>query len=198
MAEEKKQTENKDKKHLDNVAKSEVKHNDNKVIATDTDKKVEHKHEDNKTEHKHEAKEPKKETPKLIKKDEAIANAVSIHASKKQCMYICDFIKGKKIDDAMKELEQVIKLKRAIPFKGEIPHRRGMHSGRYPVNVSKLFIPLLKGLKGNCIVNQMDLDKVKITYACANWASRPQRRGGVKAKRAHVLLKARESMEAKK
>ena len=144
-----------------------------------------------------ENKEPKKEAPKVTKKDEAIANAISIHASKKQCMYICDFIKGKKIDDAIKELGEVIILKRAIPFKGEIPHRKGMHSGRYPVNVSKLFIPLLKGLKGNCIVNGIDIDKAKIYYACTNWASRPQRKGGVKAKRAHVLLKAKE-MEAKK
>lgn len=141
--------------------------------------------------------EPKKEV-KLIKKDEAIANALSIHASKKHCMYICDFIKGKKIDQAIAELEQVIKLKRAIPFKGEIPHRRNMHSGRYPTAACKLFIPLLKGLKGNVIVNQMDLDKTKITYACANWASRPQRKGGVKAKRAHVLLKARESTQGDK
>jgi large subunit ribosomal protein L22 len=148
------------------------------------------------TEHKH-AQEPKKEV-KLVKKDEAIANALSIHASKKHCMYICNFIKGKKIDDAIKDLNEVIKLKRAIPFKGEIPHRKGMHSGRYPISACKLFIPLLKGLRGNAIVNQMDLDKARITYACSNWASRPQRRGGVKAKRAHVLLKARETQGDKK
>jgi len=187
-------TDNKDKEHkMDNKEhvvntknEDKVKVNDNKSSVGATDKSTDKK----------EVKEPKKEV-KLIKKDEAIANAISIHASKKHCMAICDFIKGKKIDDVMKELQEVIKLKRAIPVKGEIPHRRGMHSGRYPTSASKLFIPLLKGLRGNVIVNQMDLDKTTITYACANWASRPQRRGGVKAKRAHVLLKARET-EAKK
>jgi len=143
------------------------------------------------------AEEPKKETQKPVKKDEAIANGLSIGASKRQCMYICDFIKGKKIDEALAMLDDVMKFKRAIPFKGEIPHRKGMHSGRYPITACKLFVPILKGLKGNSIVNGMDLDKVRIYFACANWASRPQRKGGVKAKRTHVLLKAKE-MEAKK
>jgi len=107
-------------------------------------------------------------------------------------MYICRFIKNKSIDKAILDLEQVIKLKRAIPFKGEIPHRKGMMSGRYPVKASKLFINLLKGLKGNISVNNLDLDKTVIYFASANWASRPLRREGRKAKRTSVTLKARE------
>jgi ribosomal protein L22 len=190
MVEEIKQTkEKKETKAI--VEKVKEKVAEAKILPQDT--KVEQKKE-TKTEVKE---EPKKEEKKIVKKEEAIANGLSIHASKRHCMYICDFIKGKKIDEALAMLDEVIKLKRAIPFKGEIPHRRGMHSGRYPVNACKLFIPILKGLKGNVIVNQMDLDKSRIYYACANWASRPQRKGGVKAKRAHVLLKAKE-MEYKK
>ena len=87
-----------------------------------------------------------------------------------------------------------------IPFKGEIPHRSypGMMSGRYPVNASKQFIYLLKALRGNVITNGLELEKTKIAEATANWASRPQKRGGARFKRTHVLLKAREKMEAKK
>jgi len=154
-----------------------------------------HEHHEEKPEKKEEQKkESKKESLKQTKekKEEAVARGLSLHVSKKQCMYICRFIKNKSIDKAMLDLEQVIKLKRAIPFKGEIPHRKGMMSGRYPVKASKLFINLLKGLKGNVSVNNLDLDKTVIYFASANWASRPLRREGRKAKRTSVTLKARE------
>jgi len=153
-----------------------------------------HKHpeETKKEQGEKEIKVEKKELSNKTKKDEAIAFGQSLPASKKHFMYICSFIKNKPIDKAMLELEQVIKLKRAIPFKGEIPHRKGMMSGRYPVKASKIFIKLLKGLKGNVLVNNMALDRTRITFASANWASRPLRGGGKKAKRTHVLLKATE------
>ncbi|MBI3334639.1 hypothetical protein HYZ97_04075 [Candidatus Pacearchaeota archaeon] len=146
-----------------------------------------------------ETKKELKPENKRIKKEEAIANGVSLHASKKHCMYICTFIKNKPIDLAIKELEEVTLFKRAIPFKGEIPHRKGdMMSGRYPITAARLFITILKGLKGNVVVNGLDLDKTRITWASASWASRPARRGGTRFKRSNVVLKAREIMEAKK
>lgn len=135
-----------------------------------------------------------KETPKITKKDEAIAKGNNLHASMKQCMYICKFIKGKSIDEAIANLEAVTKMKKVIPYKGEIPHRSepGVMSGRYPINASKIFIPMLKGLKGNVLANQMDLDKSRITFASATWASRPSKRGGGRFKRTNVVLKATE------
>ena len=171
--------------------------------ATTTHEHHEHSHEHHEHDEHHEEKQEKKEEQKKEskkeslkqtkeKKEEAVARGLSLHVSKKQCMYICRFIKNKSIDKAMLDLEQVIKLKRAIPFKGEIPHRKGMMSGRYPVKASKLFINLLKGLKGNISVNNLDLDKTVIYFASANWASRPLRREGRKAKRTSVTLKARE------
>lgn len=139
--------------------------------------------------------EPKKEEKKITKKDEAIAKGNDMHASKKQCMYICRFIKGKSVDKAIEDLQEVIKMKRVIPFKGEIPHRsqEGVMSGRYPITACKLFIPLLKCLKGNIIANQMELDKSSIVFASATWASRPSKRGGGRFKRTNVFLKAAET-----
>ena len=147
------------------------------------------------TEKKEEKKtETKKAVEKKPKKHEAIANGVSLPISKKHGMYICTFIKGKKIDSAIADLQDVLKYKRAVPFKGEIPHRKGkgMMSGRYPISASKEFITLLKGLKGNVIVNGMDLDKTVIAEASSSWASRPARKNSRKAKRSHIILKARE------
>lgn len=128
----------------------------------------------------------------LLKKNEALARGRSIPVSKRQCMYISNFIKNKKIDDAILDLEKVIKFKKVVPFKGEIPHRKGMMSGRYPIKASKIFIKILKGLKGNALVKGLDLEKARIILASANWASRPRRREGTTAKRTHVLIKAME------
>ncbi|MEM4259469.1 MAG: uL22 family ribosomal protein [Candidatus Pacearchaeota archaeon] len=154
--------------------------------------KIEQEKKEQKPESKIEEKKEEKPTTKLVKKTEAIARGNNFHASMKQCKYICRFIKNKLIDNAIAELEDVIKLKRAIPFKGEIPHRKGMMSGRYPINASKLFIQLLKTLRGNSLVNQMDLDKTRIYFASATWASRPSKRGGSRFKRTNVILKAKE------
>ena len=157
-----------------------------------TEEKIETKVDDN----KEVKKEEKAKEVKITKKGEAIAKGNNLHASMKQCMYICRFIKNKPIDDAIKLLEDVIKMKRAVPFSGEIPHRKGkMMSGRYPINASKLFIPILKSLRGNILVNQMDLDKTRIYFASASYASRPSKRGGGRFKRTNLVLKAMEVPE---
>ena len=145
--------------------------------------------------------ESKKKVIKQVKekKEEAIARGMNLHASKKHCMYICRFIKNKTVDSAILELEQVIKFKKPIPFKGEIPHRKGkgIMAGRYPVKTAAFIIKLLKGLKGNIIVNGLDPEKARIYLTTSNWASRPVRREGRKAKRANVVLRAKEIGEIK-
>lgn len=162
-------------------------------------KKEETKMENPATKVENKETKPEHKPVQKVKKSEAFAYGRNLSLSKKHCMYICDFIKNKSIDQSILELEQVLKFKRAIPFKGEIPHRHdlGMMSGRYPITAAKAFITILKGLKGNAIVNGLDLSKTRIFWASASWASRPAKRGGMRFKRAHVVLKVKE-MEAKK
>lgn len=138
--------------------------------------------------------EPKKVPAKVSKKDFAIAQVIGMSASKKYCMYICEFIKRKTIDQAIKDLEDVLLFKRAIPMRGEIPHRSepGIMSGRYPVKVAGQFITMLKGLRGNAIVNGLDIHKTVITLGTASWGIRPAKRGGMRFKRTNVTLRAEE------
>lgn len=138
-------------------------------------------------------KDTNKFSQKIAKKEEAVALGISLPISKKHGMYLGTFIKNKTIDAALADLEQVLKFKRAVPFKGEIPHRKGnMMSGRYPINATKAFITILKGLRGNVIVNGLELEKTRIYHASTSWASRPQKKGGARFKRANVFLKAKE------
>jgi len=181
--------------------KSEQKMKEKKKTETaEVTKKVEKKTESN-VESKSEKKtSPKKNEKPKVKKFETVAYGRSLPISKKHGMYICSFIKNKEIDKALSELALVIDFKKAVPFKGEIPHRKGkgMMSGRYPVKAAKLFINLLKALRGNVLVNGMELEKTRITIASTSWASRPMRTGGRLAKRTNVLLKAKEFSGGKK
>ena len=122
-------------------------------------------------------------------KNERIAVVrTTLQVSMKQSMAILQFIKGKKIGDAMEELEEVVKMKRAIPMKGEIPHRKGMMSGRYPIKAAGMFIKLLKSLAANA--SQKEGVENAILGGKANRVSKSMRPGRFrhKFKRVHIEL----------
>jgi large subunit ribosomal protein L22 len=136
--------------------------------------------------------EKKKQPQKVVKKDEALVNGFALPISTKQAMAICKFIRGKRIGDAIRELEDVKIKRKAVPMKGEIPHKKGAGkfasgSGRYPKNASESFINLLKTLAANSNMNGME--EPIIHKAIANIASRPFGKGGrVRKKRTHVRI----------
>jgi len=175
------------------VEVTEKKEEPKNIEEVKTEKKVE-------AEKKEEPKKKKKKDVKLVpKKEDAVARGVNLRMSKKHAVYICSFIKDKKIDDAILDLEEVKKMKLVVPFKGEVPHRKGkgMMSGRYPVKAAGLFINVLKALKGNSLVNGLDLDKTRIYFASGSWASRPLRSGSRQGKRTNLILKSKEILGGK-
>jgi ribosomal protein L22 len=139
---------------------------------------------------KDEKPEVKKPTKK-IKKEEVYVNAKSVPVSTKYAINICKFIKGKRIGDAIRDLEQVRLLKKSVPMKGEYSHRKGkgMSGGAFPKNASGYFIVLLKSLAGNA--NNHEITEPIIVEASANWAPAPKGRfGRVRRKRTHITLRA--------
>lgn len=147
--------------------------------------------------------EPKKEQVKEIKKKklkkEAIVNTFNAHLSTKISTAVCKFITKKGIDKAIKDLEEVLSMKKAVPMKGEIPHRKGkgMMSGRYPKNATKHFIKLLKSLYANANFN--GIENPFVAEAIANIGSRPYGKfGRVRRKRTHIKIIAKEKRGGKK
>ena len=181
-----------DEKKSEETRKPEVAEQETKPKEASPSKKVLGDHNNtNKSDEKKSA--PKKEKPEVVKgpkKTEGVVNGRDIPVSRKVAIALCNFIKKKKIDKAIEELEKVTRLKRAVPMKGEIAHRKGnMMSGKYPVKASGEFGRLLKSLKANAVYHELELEKVKI--ACkANKAPRPYRRfGRHQFKRCHVEIK---------
>jgi ribosomal protein L22 len=144
-----------------------------------------------------EAAQKKETAQKKIKKPEAIVRGAGVPVSSKESFAICRFIKNKEISRAVSELEEILQHKKALPMKGEIPHRRGkgMMSGRYPKNSIKAFIMLLKSLNANAAAN--DMSNPVITTAYANFATRPYGKSGmIRKKRTNVTIIAKERKEA--
>ena len=186
LLEEVKATEDINKMEDKNLNDKKKEEKMDKAIGNVKNEKVNEKSKDDKNIKKKEKIKP----PTGPKKSEAVVNGRDLRISTKHSVAVCNFIKNKNIDDALARLEEVSKMKRAIPMRGEIPHRKGkMMSGRYPLNAVKAFMILLKSLKANAINHELELEKVKLS-CMANVASRPMKRHGQrKHKRSHVQIK---------
>jgi len=167
---------------------------DTKKVEDKKDSKKEEKKSDKKEsekdDKKKESKKDAKTKPKTPKRNEAVVNGRDVHISTKHAVAVCDFIRGKNVDDALNALDEVSKMRHAIRMKGEIPHRKGkMMSGRYPLNAVKEFTRLVKNLRANAINHELELEKFRL-FCMSNVAARPQRRfGSRRFKRSHVQLK---------
>jgi ribosomal protein L22 len=152
-----------------------------------------------KVEEKKEEVKTKKSEEKKGKKDVAITRGVNLPISTLDAVYICKFIKGKTIEKAIANLEEVLRFKRAIPMKGEVPHRKGkgIMSGRYPIKAIGYFIRMLKNLNANAIAN--GIEEGVIIEAIPNKASQPYGRfGSIRRKRTHVKIIAKEKSSINK
>lgn len=75
-----------------------------------------------------------------------------------------------KIDDAKQLLEDVIALKRPIPFKTHltsVSHRKGIGPGAYPQKASKYILEVLKNAENNAEYKGLDTENMIITHASA-------------------------------
>ena len=179
-----------DKKSLtkENIEREKVEESKEKIIENKIVKETKDK-----------IKEPKEKQSPKIKRIDAFVQGKNLPISMKYSISICKFIKNKKILEAIKDLEQVLNEKKAVPMKGEIPHRKGkkMMSGRFPKKATEHFIQLLKSL----LANARELNEPIIIEAIANIGERPFGRfGRIRRKRTHIKIKAieREKIPKKK
>jgi ribosomal protein L22 len=191
-------------KQEEKLEKVEVK--PEKIEAKQEEKKEEKVGEKKVEEKKAEEKKGKKkveEKKEVKKKEEAVVNGWDLDMSTKHAVSICNMIRNKSPLEAITMLEKVLRKELAVPYKGEIPHRkRGrrigkLPSGRYPKKASQVFIKMLRNLIANANINGLDTENIKITIAKANIASRPIKPsriayGRKRLKRTHVNLIVKE------
>ncbi len=100
--------------------------------------------------------------------------------SLKEAYEIFKVIRGMKLKDAEKLLEEVINLRRPIPFvryKLGVSHRKGLNNmyskwktsiGRYPVKAAKEVLKLLRNVENNADNKNLDVERLKIIHAAAH------------------------------
>jgi len=114
-----------------------------------------------------------------VEDESKIAKAVQldIPVSIKIMREVVAAIKGLRIGDARKLLEDVIKLKHPIPFKrykGKQSHKRGLSEkykwpiGRYTVKAAKYLLKLINQVEANAENKGLDKDKLVIVHIAAH------------------------------
>ena len=102
------------------------------------------------------------------------ASGRDLRISPKKATEVCREIKGMKLEEARTVLEEVVNLKKMIPFrqhKKKIGHHADKlreyrwFAGGYPVKVAKRILAILKNAESNADYKGLDVDKLKIIHA---------------------------------
>ena len=104
----------------------------------------------------------------------ARAKANELPISPKHAIEIAAFLKGKTTREAIEYLEDVVALKKAIPFKRfnrNVAHKKGLDkwdAGRYPVKASEGYLKLLRSVEKNAEYIGLDTENLEIFSVSAN------------------------------
>ncbi len=104
-----------------------------------------------------------------------IAKAVArdVPVSPKKIVNLARVIKGMKLEEARKFLEDVIDKRQPVPqwkYKGKIAHHKGVSDrwripqAKYPVKAAKYMLKLLRNLEANAENKDLDIDRVRIIH----------------------------------
>lgn len=122
--------------------------------------------------------------------------------SRKHSHEVANFIRGKLVSRAIAELGLVAEGKLAVPYKRyvlDIPHRKGMCTGRFPRNASLQFLKLLNSLVKNAESIGLDTSNLQIVHVAAQHTGATWHYGrfrGRKRKMCHIELVAKEGEKA--
>ncbi len=100
----------------------------------------------------------------------AIASGRDLRISYKAAVEVLKEIRGKKIDKAKQILEDIIEMRRPVPYRryyGKVGHRKGIGSGRYPVKAAKSILSVLENAEANAEFKGLDTTRLWVVHAAA-------------------------------
>ena len=114
----------------------------------------------------------------LREKEEKVARAQGrdLRISPKESYEVANALRGMNVSKAKKLMEDVIAIKKPIPYgrynRGVVGHRKGHFGpGRYPVNTSSQFLKLLNLLEANATLKGLDKENLLLFHIAAHKAS---------------------------
>jgi large subunit ribosomal protein L22 len=104
----------------------------------------------------------------------AIASGRDLRIKPKIAREICNHIKGMKLEEAKEFLEDVIQMKKAVPYyryRGKIPHRKqlqGHDAGRFPEKAAGAILKILDSVEANAEFKGLYADRLRIIHLVAH------------------------------
>jgi len=128
-----------------------------------------------------------------ITENNAKAVGIGLPISRKQSINICNKLRGMNVQKAKHLLENVTKMKEAIPmtrFNKDMGHKAGMAAGRYPIKACQQILDLLKSAEANAQFKGLGTANLAIKHVSAQKGVSTQRHGRRRtdAKRTHIEL----------
>ena len=123
--------------------------------------------------------------------------------STKQSIEICNFIRNKPLAKAKTLLNEVLDMKKAVPFKrfASVGHKKGkLASGRYPLKATKAILELLESAEANARNQGLSVPDLFVAHIAPNrgrnnW--KPGRQGRRKSKSTHIEIILKEGVATK-
>ncbi len=131
------------------------------------------------------------------KEHSAKAHARNVGVSTKQGVELSNSLRYRSTGYAKKFLEDVIALRRAVPYTRyifDLGHKRGMGPGRFPQKTAAEFLRLIKAVEANAQVKGLNVSSLKITKLVTHKASIPPGGGRQRhhAKRSNIDIEVTE------
>jgi large subunit ribosomal protein L22 len=100
----------------------------------------------------------------------ARARGIELPMSPKKTYEVLNAIRGLPVDRARTLLEDVVALRRAVPFRRynqETAHKRGTGPGRFPKKVAKGVLDVLKNAEQNAEYDGLDAERLYVKVAAS-------------------------------
>ena len=101
----------------------------------------------------------------------ARARGIEVPISPKKTYEVLNAIRGMPVARAKTFLEEVVELRRAVPFRRynqETAHKKGVGPGRYPKKVAKNVLQVLQNAEANAEFDGLDVDRLFIAVAASS------------------------------
>ncbi len=135
-----------------------------------------------------------------INEHRARAAGLLMPISLKKSIEICNFIRGKKLEKAKQALNEVISMKKPVPFKRFTEgagHKHGIGPGKYPVKACREILGLVNLVEANAQHKGLDTSSLVIIHACAkkgpkSWHYGRQTRIAMKRTNVEIVVEEKE------
>ncbi len=123
-----------------------------------------------------------------------------LRISLKQSVEVCKYLRHRKLAQSKRLLQEVLDMKRAIPFRtftNGLGHRKGhLGPGRYPQKTAEAFLKLLESVEANAQTKGLNTSELEIIHICAHKGAKMFHHGrhyGRLMKNTHVEIVVKET-----